>query len=154
MTNHLFPFKYQILASEDDEARNLHSRLRSATPFTKQLIKLSSEMRNECFQTAEITDKKAREIINEVPTWKQLNTTPEVRYCDKSNSFYIKKEYKCLPKSLFNAKWRDNNAWNTQAKSTQVLCVLDSETELARAISQPAMNGYIASRWGILLQAI
>lgn len=134
----------QALASEDEESR---PPVRSATPLSKQYIKLSSEMRNECFNIAERTEANAREIYNEIDTWKQLNSVPEVRYSDRLNSFYIKKVYHCLPKSLFIAMWKENIAWNTQAKSSQILLPLDSETELVRSISQPAMNGYIASRF-------
>uniref|UniRef100_A0AC34F7F7 START domain-containing protein n=1 Tax=Panagrolaimus sp. ES5 TaxID=591445 RepID=A0AC34F7F7_9BILA len=130
-------------ASDDEESR---PPLRTPASLTKQYIKLSSEMRNECFNIAKITETNAREIYNEIENWKHLNSVPEVRYSDKLNSFYIKKEYHCLPKSLFIAMWKENIAWNTQAKSSQILLPLDNETELVRSISQPAMNGYIASR--------
>uniref|UniRef100_A0A914YU36 MENTAL domain-containing protein n=1 Tax=Panagrolaimus superbus TaxID=310955 RepID=A0A914YU36_9BILA len=131
-------------ASEDEESR---PPLRSPASLSKQYIKLSSEMRNECFHIAKNTETNAREIYNEINDWKQLNSVPEVRYSERLNSFYIKKEYHCLPKSLFIAMWKENIAWNTQAKSSQILLPLDNETELARSISQPAMNGYIASRF-------
>uniref|UniRef100_A0AC35F663 MENTAL domain-containing protein n=1 Tax=Panagrolaimus sp. PS1159 TaxID=55785 RepID=A0AC35F663_9BILA len=136
-------FRSAVEYSTDEESR---PPVRSATPLSKQYIKLSSEMRNECFNIAERTEANAREIYNEIDTWKQLNSVPEVRYSDRLNSFYIKKLYHCLPKSLFIAMWKENIAWNTQAKSSQILLPLDSETELVRSISQPAMNGYIASR--------
>lgn len=140
-------FCNKYLLSDDDETGNLNSRIRNTAPLSKMNIRLTSEMREELFQTAEAAENRAREVITEVNTWRQLNTNPEVRYSDNLNSFYIKKEYNCSPASLFTAKWKDNVTWNAQAKSSQLLYSLNSNIELVRSISEPAMNGYIASRY-------
>lgn len=103
-------------------------------------------MRSECLQASLAVETKAREILADAPNWKLLCSSPEIRYNDRLNSYYLKKEYFCSVKGLFDASWKDNVVWNSQVKNAFILNTIDNCTELVRIISEPAMNGYIASR--------
>lgn len=130
-----------------DEEESRHRQIES---INQMYLKLTLDMKKECLREASLNEIKALEIIVDAKNWKQLSSNPLITYNDKINSYYIRREFNCSVKGLFDASWKDNVIWNNQVKSANVLNPLDASTELVRIISQPAMNGYIASRFGFL----
>ncbi|KAE9554312.1 hypothetical protein FO519_002483 [Halicephalobus sp. NKZ332] len=133
------PTETTIVRNEDQVPR--------IVPSTSQThLILNPGAKKECLQVSLSVESKAKELITDIMNWKQLNSNPEIRYSDKLNSYYVRKEFNCSAKSLYEASWKDNTLWNNQVKNAFVLNTIDISTELVRIVSQPAMNGYIASR--------
>uniref|UniRef100_A0A7E4UVB3 START domain-containing protein n=1 Tax=Panagrellus redivivus TaxID=6233 RepID=A0A7E4UVB3_PANRE len=132
------------LENSSDEDDDQLGRLPIST--LNSFFRLTADIKRQCLDNMTRVEQVAKERILDIPNWKSINNIPEMRYSDTLNSYYCKREFTCSPKGLFLASWKDNAQWNVQVKSTSVLYPLDQKTELVRIVSQPAMNGYIASR--------
>ena len=138
---HLCHHSFVLCILEEEQADR-------ALPFTGRThLTLNSSTQNECLQASLSVESDGKDLLTDTRNWKQVNSIPEIRYNDKLNSYYVKKEFNCSPKGLFEASWKDNTKWNNQVKHAFVLNTINESTELVRIISQPAMNGYIASRY-------
>lgn len=85
-------------------------------------------------------------MLEAASNWKVQNKSPEIRYSETDNSYYVKTKLRCSTKTAFTIAWKDQHLWNTQIQKFQVLLYIDSNTDVIRSLSAPAMRGYIAPR--------
>ncbi|KAJ1366416.1 hypothetical protein KIN20_027070 [Parelaphostrongylus tenuis] len=137
-------FRTAVEFSSEDESRRRHGY----GPPTLDIGFISGEMK-ESFEKAiraasEKVDSELRQA--RLGEWKVLRADGPMVSQSPDSSYYIRSEFSCSPKTLFNAAWNDVAQWNKQLLDGRVLAKVDQDTELYYSRSAPSLKGYVGSR--------